>query len=325
MTKTRKGYIDFLKTIGFLGLVAAHVKPPDWLMMLRSFDVPLLVILSGILAQKSSEGSYQQYLFKRIKRLLFPTWIFLTFYFLVMLAVGASCSPKTILKSYLLQQDSIGYVWIIWVYLLCAAATPILKRYAGKRETAILLITYVIYEVLCYYKVGFHNRFLYYTFYYFPYILLTYYGLNIERLSDKVKISIGLAAAFTFVILAVVYGVHYGSFQLVSVAKYPPTAYYLSYGVMAATFLILFFEKKHDSIYIYSNWFVRFVSSHSLWMYLWHILFVKAFNSRYLHVNWFVSFLGTMIGSLLITFLQDKTVRWIQKRKQSEWLKSFIG
>lgn len=49
--QTRMGYIDFLKFIGLTGIIIAHVGSPDWLMMLRNFDVPFMVILSSILGE----------------------------------------------------------------------------------------------------------------------------------------------------------------------------------------------------------------------------------------------------------------------------------
>ena len=48
-------YIDLLKTIGLLAVILAHVNPPIWLKQMRSFDVSLLVIVSGYLA---GMGSY---------------------------------------------------------------------------------------------------------------------------------------------------------------------------------------------------------------------------------------------------------------------------
>ena len=46
-------YIDFLKFIGLTGIIIAHVGSPNWIMMLRSFDVPLMVIISSFLASYS--------------------------------------------------------------------------------------------------------------------------------------------------------------------------------------------------------------------------------------------------------------------------------
>lgn len=52
-TRARISYIDFLKFIGLTGIIIAHVGSPSWAMMLRSFDVPFMVVLSSILGEKS--------------------------------------------------------------------------------------------------------------------------------------------------------------------------------------------------------------------------------------------------------------------------------
>jgi len=50
---TRINYIDFLKVIGLAGIIAAHTGPPGWVIMLRCFDVPLMVIVSAMLGERS--------------------------------------------------------------------------------------------------------------------------------------------------------------------------------------------------------------------------------------------------------------------------------
>ena len=83
MNRKRYIYIDYLKVLGLLLVILAHVNCPSPLMQVRSFDVPLLVFVSGFLASKSYSGhNAKGYYWKRIKRLVFPAWIFLTFFFL---------------------------------------------------------------------------------------------------------------------------------------------------------------------------------------------------------------------------------------------------
>ena len=44
----REDRIDFLRFIGLSMVIFAHVGPPKLLFQLRNFDVPLLVIISGM-------------------------------------------------------------------------------------------------------------------------------------------------------------------------------------------------------------------------------------------------------------------------------------
>ena len=72
--------VDILRFIGLAMIILAHVSPPPFLFQLRNFDVPLMVLLSAIsygLSYKPTE-TYPMYFWKRIKRLVFPVWLFLT-------------------------------------------------------------------------------------------------------------------------------------------------------------------------------------------------------------------------------------------------------
>ena len=128
-------YIDYLKLIGLLFIILAHVCNNPYIMQLRNFDVPLMVIISGFLACGSYKRSMEKdksilkYYWKRITRLLIPTWLFLTFYFILMKMVYINevypYDFSKILRSYLLI-DGIGYVWVIRVYLMCSFITPLI-------------------------------------------------------------------------------------------------------------------------------------------------------------------------------------------------------
>ncbi len=53
-------YLDYLKFIVFLGIVVAHVNAPNWLLALRSFGVPLLVIASAVLANRARGSTVKE-------------------------------------------------------------------------------------------------------------------------------------------------------------------------------------------------------------------------------------------------------------------------
>ncbi|MBX2834034.1 MAG: acyltransferase family protein [Micavibrio sp.] len=77
--------LDFMRLIGLTLIIFAHVKAPYVLIQLRSFDVPLMVMVSALSFSISFSGksiSYGAYVWSRIKRLVFPVWIFLSLYFL---------------------------------------------------------------------------------------------------------------------------------------------------------------------------------------------------------------------------------------------------
>jgi len=73
----RNERIDFLRFLGLCMIILAHVDPSDGLFQLRNFDVPLMVLISGVSFGLSYKGEpYGSYVWKRVKRLLLPVWIF---------------------------------------------------------------------------------------------------------------------------------------------------------------------------------------------------------------------------------------------------------
>ena len=83
MRQQRNINLDLLRTIGLLGIILAHVSPPDRVLQIRTFDVPLMVIVSGIAFEISynCNTSTAIYYRQRIIRLLAPTWTFLVIFF----------------------------------------------------------------------------------------------------------------------------------------------------------------------------------------------------------------------------------------------------
>ncbi|MGX7099286.1 acyltransferase family protein [Globicatella sanguinis] len=76
--------IDVLRSIGLLCIILAHVSAPKFVLQIRNFDVPLMAFIMGIsfyLTNKNKHFNLIEYSKKRFKRLLFPTWKFLTIFF----------------------------------------------------------------------------------------------------------------------------------------------------------------------------------------------------------------------------------------------------
>ena len=77
MEKTRDIEVDVLRSIGILLIILAHVKAPQSLNVIRCFDVPLMVFVSGICyGNKTLRGGVRKFYSKRILRLIVPTWFF---------------------------------------------------------------------------------------------------------------------------------------------------------------------------------------------------------------------------------------------------------
>lgn len=127
----RNKEIDVLKFIGLMCIVLAHVNIDNGIIFqIRNFDVVLLVLVSGYFSCDSYKRSknLREFYKKRILRLLVPTYVYITFFFIITYYIN-NCKMmynlKDIICTYLLT-GGIGYVWIIKVYLIIAFMVPIL-------------------------------------------------------------------------------------------------------------------------------------------------------------------------------------------------------
>lgn len=318
----RNERIDSLRFFGVLLIMLAHVQPPELLFQWRNFDVVLLVMLAG-----ASYGlSYQQrpyfsYLWQRLRTLILPVWLFLSFYFgsLTLLAawhIPVSCPTlPSMLKIYVLL-SGIGYIWIFRIFMMLAALAPALyalsQRMASKRSYFLILcVCGIVHEVLLFsirpYLTSIASDILECTvFSLVPYALVFAFGLYLPRLA---VVDILVAAVFSGLVFCG-YGLFWahgsGHFIPIQVFKYPPSLYYISYGVLMACLAWLVSPAvvkgaKHWGLFPA----FAFVSRHSVWIYLWHIPFIGFFM-----VPWYEKWPLVVCLACGITFIQCRALKW---------------
>lgn len=129
----RDNTIDLLRVFGTFLVILAHVKIPEFISEIRTFDVVLLVFISGMSLRYANYKQYFVYMKKRVKKLLYPAWTAVSIVLLCLFIGDKIVGPfsilnwKYIVHSFLLiDADSIGAVWIVKVYLLIALLTPII-------------------------------------------------------------------------------------------------------------------------------------------------------------------------------------------------------
>ena len=317
-------YIDYLKALGLLLIILAHSCDNQIIMQLRIFDVPLMVVISGLLAYDSYKrsldrgGTLLDYYKKRITRLLIPAWIFLTFYFLFLwvenLGGAFPYTPERVMRSYLLL-DGIGYVWIIRVYLLCALITPLavfLKEKLKKNYLIyiLLLVLYVGYEIAVCFGLNELNMFFEFILaYLIPYGVI--YALGMLCAKSKNKYYSFILSGIFLVIFSIVFILLYNnSGQIVPLrtAKYPPTIYFISYSLFMS-FLLIGISKR---LKLKSNRLVQFISRSSLWIYLWHILMIHIVECLNMSI-WPPRYILIVIGACIITYAQNKVVDYLER------------
>ena len=66
---------------------------------------------------------------------------------------------------------------------------------------------------------------------------------------------------------------------------------------------------------------IIFISKHSLWIYLWHIIYVSIFIWCKLNVNWIVKYIFVVSMSIVTVGVQVWAINQIEKKKKIEFLK----
>lgn len=321
MESDRTVFIDYLKVIGLFCIILAHICTDQTILQIRNFDVPLMVLISGFLAVESfkrslkKNHSFLNYYWKRITRLLFPTWIFLIIFFAVMsLFPTDGMYPYTtdyIISSFLLL-DGMKYVWIIRIFLICTFITPVIYLFDKIENDYLqflaLLILYILYEIAIFMQINQQN--IIYEFvlaYVVPYGIIYLLGMITTKTSYKSDFVISLIFLATLLASGYIIYLNTGIIQPTQIMKYPPTIYYISYALFASFLLFAIFKKLN----LRSNRFVDFCSKSSLWIYLWHALFLTIFPLLFGVQDWVLTFFTILICAIVITYIQNRIVDFL--------------
>lgn len=245
----RDSSIDVLRFIGLSLIILAHSAPPDTIFNLRTFDVPLLLFVSGLtLFNKQPDFSIKAFIHRAL-RLVIPVYVFMTIYFILAVAIQSkginlNVTQSDIIGTYLLLA---GYVWIIRIFLIIGLLTPFLLYIRDHCSTfvvyGIAIITTVVLEIMISNGILMDNiivdKYVYYGLgYSVPFLI----SLKFPQLSLKAQIG----TIVMFVILLITCAVIYikplesgDSLIIFDRFKYPPQAYYLLYGIVGSLILYI--------------------------------------------------------------------------------------
>lgn len=279
---------DLMRLIGVFIIIIAHSSPPDWLFQLRNFGTPLLIVGSALtyaLIYANREVKIKEFYTKRLSRLVFPAWIFLTFFFLFFFMTS-----KLLVKDYPFSFGKIfwsysfiggiGFVWILKIYIILALLTPA-AVYVNKHVKSnvwyfnALISLYILYELSVIlidpHLKGRSGKILEsVVLTAAPYTLLYLYGFRLAKLQRKHVIFTACASLAIFAFLFIYKLIETGKVVPTQAFKYPPTIYYLSYAFFALNVVYLFCTKI--DLTNSSRRVISWLSTNSLWIYLWHIM-----------------------------------------------------
>ena len=275
----RDSRIDLLRFIGISLLVLAHISPPEFIFELRSFDVVLIIFLSGASYSYSSKKTYIEYTKGRIKHLIVPVELYLIAYFAFfnLLSMTGLADVSFTLKDYVLSFtliSGVGLVWIYRVYILMAVEAPFLKKAGGYIESKSLLLLLLIpigilYEVCVLFvseKTGVLWRLVeYFILYAAGYGAIYAIGVYINRLSKRTIYIIALVSLVIFAVSGLIY-----AFPRINDFKYPPRLYYLTYGLFISLFLWIVSSANKFIQNLGNVKFIVWFSKYSMLIYLWH-------------------------------------------------------
>lgn len=277
--------IDWLRCIGIILVIAAHAGLPDLIRELRTFDVCLLVFISGMSQELShrNQGDFY-YLLKRLKKLVIPAYFIMT---LLFLGTGYYCYyigtlPIYSLKNYvytlLLTNKGMGYTWIIKIFLMVSLFAPMISKYSRKIShlsfTIISSVICICYCFVCWVYLNYVQEICNgltdvlikeYLLGGIAYLIVASYGIRCMQFQSYKKWAI-VISAFAFLIMQMMIGTF-----IPSEYKYPPGLYYISYGVVVSVVL-------YSIIPTVENKMVTWVSKNSYNIYIYHIIFLIVFD-----------------------------------------------
>lgn len=316
MAESRDTYIDFLRSVGLILLIGVHVNAPEWYVPMRSFDVPLMVFVSA-LCYKPLRGGYLAYLVKRFKRIYIPVALFLTL--LVVATIGLYAikgklyfSVGQIVGSFLLlNYPSIGYVWIMRIFLMMALLLPALDTVLKKLNFTVfltLLVGIIVGQSFMIDVVEMvQNKYIRFAIdetvlYAIGYTPIAIVGLRLRSLNVKESVSLTILTG-TLIILFI--GLNDWSFDP-QTFKYPPQSLYILYGIFGST---LFWSLRGIVGKCTKQGIFLYLSENSMWIYLWHIIPVYAVTRwNEVHGFWFGRFCIVIAVALLLNLIYQRII-----------------
>lgn len=333
--QSRDFTIDMLRFVGVSLILLAHIVPPDALFQLRSFDVPLMIFVSGLSYSGRQITDYAGFVRKRLGRLLVPLYLFLAVYLTIMYLLSQAGAvewfgTKKVVGTLLLRlKPSIGYVWIFRIFLIVMLTTPALLRLERlvKRDGAFALLLagllglqYLLVAWLKPLKLGFlvNDWLLYVVAYAIPFLA----GVRMRYADRHRSAMLGGLFVAAMVCAACIMAQTKGTWLRMQPYKYPPQVYFLLWGTAVS---VVLWSLRDSWSRLLSCRLVRFIGQNTIWLYLWHIPFVPPIKHSMAHCWWGWRYLTIYAIALCGCYLQYRIVGMLEKRSDSQFLKYLKG
>ncbi len=283
--------IDNLRGLGTLLVILAHMTLPTVLLNIRTFDVILLVMVSFVTFRLKSSNNvpYLKYVWKRIKRLVIPTYVMLVTFFLLseiislLIQHSHAFDLSTIVSSFLFLDTGIPYIWIVRIFIVIAFFAPLIgstteKLEVNKNKLKLALITIVSLSILIvggafYDNCQFDNTVL--TTVLRSWLIIPIIYVAITQISSLLLLQSNRWKVISILCLTTILVIMFLSNHIVAFNpddyKTPPQPYWVFYGLIVS--LVCFMVIPNRSIS-----FLEFVSKNSLNIYLLHVIILMFYN-----------------------------------------------
>lgn len=334
---------DFLRFVGIACIILAHVGVGGIVFQIRNFDVPLMVLLSGIsYANFSSQNypSYTKYLKSRFARLVIPAWIFLVFYDMTLFLYSHQlpCARDIAMQITLTGGTDIG-IWIIRIFFTMAIIAPFIFRLNSNIKKNITfyvlaVCSWLVYEISVQQAKEFlpHKAYVLLQliiFFTYSYGLILMLGMRLPSMSPYM-IKKEIVIFGTIFAVFILFNLFKHSLLLPTQQfKYPPLLYYVSYAISAS--LLIFYLTTYTNTFnlVKKNRLVLFIGKSTMWIYLWHWLCLKLYNILNFDFFIFGKYIFVFSLATTIAYLQFKFIIFLQNsiyfKRFSYIRKIFIG
>lgn len=320
--------LDLMRLLGLLLIIFAHIGPPNALFQIRTFDVPMMIFVSGVAYYISSPSffSWKIYYIKRVSRLLFPVWCFFALFYGVVYLFDIKVFSEylkwnMIFSTFLL--NGFGYLWIIRIFIIIAILAPFIVMFFRTKtfyfDVSVIILSIFATTIADYYFIHMNNKYARYIVVDILLPALTYSSIFIlgykwHAYTRFDKNTVGFVFLIFFIVAQV-----YMLFEQQGIIqpqnfKYPPTIIYISFSIVMIVILDFILKSCFDNTASSKYKCIIFLSSNTIWVYLWHIPIVEYFKLTDDKLEWYVKYAIVVCISFLITFLQVYIIKWIVRQ-----------
>lgn len=219
--------------------------------------------------------------------------------------------------------NGFGYLWIIRIFIIIAILAPFIVMFFRTKtfyfDVSVIILSIFATTIADYYFIHMNNKYARYIVVDILLPALTYSSIFIlgykwHAYTRFDKNTVGFVFLI-FIIVAQVYMLfeQQGIIQPQNF-KYPPTIIYISFSIVMIVILDFILKSCFDNTASSKYKCIIFLSSNTIWVYLWHIPIVEYFKLTDDKLEWYVKYAIVVCISFLITFLQVYIIKWIVRQ-----------